>query len=131
MSDIQNPKRYTTFRAASTAFNRTETILKMVNNFLDCLPRDLANSTLQKLTDFDTLTAMDVYDKPLREVSGLLREYAVKSQVRVVDENEACSLGNLRRMSWNIPRNSSVVLLVYQDIVVGVHQLKDGEQIPS
>ncbi|MBD2207031.1 hypothetical protein H6G33_32275 [Calothrix sp. FACHB-1219] len=126
---MQDGKRYTTFRAASTAFNRTETILKMVTNFLDCFPQDLANTSLQQLTNFDTLTAMDVYDRPIAEVSELMRKYKIKSNPREVDEAEACSLRNFRRTSWNIPSGSSVDLLIYQGNVVGVHQ-SQGEQPP-
>ncbi|MEB3216075.1 MAG: hypothetical protein VKN72_07470 [Nostocales cyanobacterium 94392] len=127
---MQERNRYTTFRAASTAFNRTETIFKMIGNFLDCLPRDLANNSLQTFSNFNTLTVMDVYDKPITEVRELMAKYKIKFEPIQVNETEACSLRNLRQTSWNIPSGSTVDLLVYQGNVVGVHQRQSSEQPP-
>ncbi len=125
---MQQRNRYTIFRAASTAFNRTETIFKMIGNFVDCLPQDLANSSLQQLTNINVLTAMDVYDKPITEARELMKKNKIEFEVREVNETEACSLRNLRRTSWNIPSGSTVDLLVYQGNVVGVHQRQSSEQ---
>lgn len=114
-------RRYTFFTKIDTAFDRTEGIFKMIRNFSGCVLRDLANDSIQQLTDTNKITAMDMYDRPVGDVKTMLEQYGIKSTERQVREAEACSLNNLRKMSWTVSRGSSVELLTYQDRVVGIH----------
>ncbi len=138
MQDPKDTNKYTPLHAASTAFNRTETMLKMIGNFLDSVPRNLADASLQQLTNFKTLTAMDFYGRTREEIKNLVNQYAEEFNYKIEysctdlkDKNEASSLSNLRKTAWNIPKDSHVKLLFYDKKVVGVHLIENDEQKPN
>lgn len=138
MQDPNATKKYTTFRAASTAFNRAETMLKMIGNFLDSVPRNLADASLQQLTNFKTLTAMDFYGRTREEIKNLVDQYAEQFNYKIEysctdlkHKNEASSLSNLRKTAWNIPKDSHIKLLFYNSKVVGVHLIENDKQTPN
>ena len=119
--EVSAQRQYTFFTKIDRAFDRTEGIFKMIQNLSGCVLRDLANDSFQQLADTNKITAMDVYDRPVEDVRTMLKEYTIGFSERQVPEAEACSLNNLRKMSWTVSRGSRVELLTYQDRVVGIH----------
>jgi len=125
--EVSTQRQYTFFTKIDRAFDRTEGILKMIRNFSGCVLRDLANDSLEQLTDTNKIMAMDVYDRPVGDVTAMLKPYGIGFTERQVPESEACSLNNLRKMSWTVSRGSRVELLTYQDRVVGIHSYTRDE----
>lgn len=119
--EVNAQRQYTFFTKIDRAFDRTEGIFKMIQNFSGCVLRDLANDSFQQLADTNKITAMDVYDRPVEDVRKMLQQYTIGFTERQVSESEACSLNNLRKMSWTVSRGTRVELLTYQDRVVGIH----------
>jgi hypothetical protein len=118
-----------TFDNIVTALNRGEALLKIVGDFSTSALQKLEVFSLSQLTNPDTLTAMDIYDRPLTEVKELLHSKNIQfNEPQNVTEEEAHTLRNLGAMAWKVPSGSSVELLTHQDRVVGIRVI--GEQKP-
>lgn len=104
----------------STALTRSEAAFKMFRDFSVCGLRELVNASLQGLTDSRSLTAMDLYDRPLEEVQALLRDREIEYTTRTV--RKACSSKNFRNMAWTIDGEQEVILLIFGDRVVGIQK---------
>jgi hypothetical protein len=61
----------------------------------------------------ETLSSLDIYDRPLEEVRPLLDSYGISVvEQRANTRDEAYSAQNLNAMSWSIPSGSQVELLI-------------------
>lgn len=110
-----------------TVLNRGEALLKIVGDFSTAALQKLEVFRLSQLSDPDTLTAMDIYDRPLEEVTALLHSKNISfNDPKKVTQKEAHTLRNLGAMAWKVPPGSRVELLTYQDRVIGIQVL--GEQ---
>lgn len=127
---VVNQRRYTTFSSLDTLFTRGETALKMVRDFSQCAVRDLATGVVRDLSNSNKVSAMDVYDRPIREAQEFLQSQGIRVIERKVSQDEACSLGNLRQTQWTILANQPIELLTYNDRVVGIH-ISRGNDNPS
>jgi len=111
------------------ALNRGEALLKIVGDFSTAALQKLEVFRLSQLTNPDTLTAMDLYDRPLTEVRELLNSKNIHfNKSKNVTEQEAHTLKNFGSMAWKVPPNSKIELLIHQDRVIGIRLL--GEQKP-
>lgn len=117
---VVNQPRYTAFRSLDTLFTRGETALKMIRNFSQCAVRDLPTAVLRDLSNNNKVSAMDIYDRPVREAVAFLLSRGIKAKENQVSEQEACSLKNLQQTQWTLNPNEAVVILTYNDRVVGV-----------
>jgi hypothetical protein len=104
----------------SAALTRSEAVFKMFRDFSVCGLRELVGASLQGLTDSSSLTAMDLYDRPLEEVGELLREREIKYTTS--EARKACSPENFSNMAWTIDGERGVTLLIYGDRVVGIQR---------
>jgi hypothetical protein len=93
----------------SAALNRSEAIFKMFRDFSVCGLRELVGGSLQGLTNSRSLTAMDLYDRPLRDVTQELRNRGVQYERRIA--NKACSPENFRNTAWTIQGRDFLILL--------------------
>jgi hypothetical protein len=110
-----------------TALNRGEALLKIVGDFSTAALQQLEVFNLSQLANPDTLTAMDIYDRPLAEVTKLLQSRKIQFNIaKNVTETEIHNLNNLGSMAWKIPLGSRVELLTHQDRVLGIRVI--GEQ---
>ena len=111
------------------ALNRGEALLKIVGDFSTAALQKLEVFRLSQLTNPDTLTAMDLYDRPLTEVRELLHSKKIEfNDPKNVTEEEAHTLKNFGSIAWKIPSGSNVELLINQERVIGIRLL--GEQTP-
>ena len=114
------------------ALNRGEALLKIVGDFSSAALQKLEVLSLSQLTNPDTLTALDIYDRPLTEVTDLLNSKGIKfdrtKQVTKVAAEEAHTLKNLGSMAWKIPPGSSVELLINQERVIGIRLLGERKK---
>ncbi|MEH2048248.1 hypothetical protein [Nostoc sp.] len=104
----------------SAALIRSEAAFKMFRDFSVCGLRELVDVSLQGLTDSRRFGAMDLYDRPVREVEVLLNQRNIEHITQ--SANKACSPENFRNTAWTINRGESVTLLVYGDRVVGIQK---------
>lgn len=111
----------------SAALTRSEAAFKMFRDFSVCGLRELVDVSLQGLTDSRRLGAMDLYDRPVREVEVLLNQRDIEHMTRTA--NKACSPENFKNTAWTIDRREGVTLLVYGDRVVGIQ--KGIQQSPN
>jgi hypothetical protein len=110
-----------------TALNRGEALLKIVGDFSTAALQQLEVFNISQLANPDTLTAMDIYDRPLTEVKKLLQSKNIQfNNPKTVTEEEAHNLNNLGLIAWKIPFGSRVELLTHQDRVLGIRVI--GEQ---
>jgi hypothetical protein len=110
-----------------TALNRGEALLKIVGDFSTAALQQLEVFNISQLANPDTLTAMDIYDRPLTEVTKLLQSRKIQFNIaKNVTETEIHNLNNLGSMAWKIPLGSRVELLTHQDRVLGIRVI--GEQ---
>jgi hypothetical protein len=118
-----------TFDNIVTALNRGEALLKMVGDFSTSALQKLEVLNISQLANPDILTAMDIYDRPLKDVTDLLKEKGIKfGKPKPVNPEEAHTLQNLGATIAKLPPNSSVELLTHQDRVIGIRVL--GEKKP-
>lgn len=111
----------------SAALTRSEAAFKMFRDFSVCGLRELVEASLQGLTNSGSLTAMDLYDRPLREVEPLLGQRSIGVETQTA--TKACSPENFRDTAWTIKPGSFVILLIHGDRVVGVQ--KRSQQSPD
>jgi hypothetical protein len=115
-----------------TALNRGEILLKIVGDFSTAALQKLEVFNISQLGNPDTLMAMDIYDRPLTDVTDLLTSKGIKfdrtKQVTEVADEEAHTLQNLGTMAWKVPSGSNVELLINRERVVGIRVL--GAQKP-
>lgn len=128
---VVNQPRYTTFRSLDTLFTRGETALKMMRDFSQCAVRDLATGALRELSNTNKVSVMDIYDRPVGEAQELLKSRGIKAKESQVSEAEACSLRNLQKTQWTLTPQQGVVLLTYNDRVVGVHSSSENDNPSS
>ncbi|MFB2881585.1 hypothetical protein [Floridanema aerugineum] len=127
---VINQPRYTAFRSLDTLFTRGETVFKMVRDFSQCAVRDLPTAVLRDLSNINKVSVMDIYDRPAREAFALLLSRGIKAEEKKVSEQEACSLKNLQKTQWTLNPNQAVVVLTYNDRVVGVHPSSNNDNPP-
>lgn len=127
---VVNQPRYTSFRQLDTLFTRGETVFKMVRDFSQCAVRDLPTTVLRDLSNNNKVSVMDIYDRPTREAFSLLSSRGIKAKEKQVSEQEACSLKNLQQTLWTLNPNEAVVVLTYNDRVVGVHPSSNNDNPP-
>jgi len=113
----------------STALTRSEAAFKMFRDFSVCGLRELVSNSLQGLTDSGSLTAMDLYDLPIKDATDLLMQRRPISQPTIVKAPKACSPENFRDTAWTIAPGENVTLLVHGDRVVGIQ--KGTQQSPD
>ena len=104
----------------SAALTRGDAAFKMFRDFSICGLRELAGASLQGLTNSRSLTAMDLYDRPLREVEVLLNQRQIGHITQTAAK--ACSPENFKNTAWTINPREGVTLLVFGDRVVGVQR---------
>jgi hypothetical protein len=104
----------------SAALIRSEAVFKMFRDFSVCGLRELVSNSLQGLTNSGSLIAMDLYDRPLREVEVLLNQRNIEHITQTAAK--ACSPENFKNTAWTINPREGVTLLVFGDRVVGVQR---------
>jgi hypothetical protein len=108
----------------SAALTRGDAAFKMFRDFSVCGLRELAGASLQGLMNSRSLTAMDLYDRPIGDVMRELESRGV--QVERQTANKACSHENFRNTAWTMKRGDSVLLLTDVEgrnaLVVGIQK---------
>jgi hypothetical protein len=102
------------FGGIRTTINRGATAFKISRDFSRSAWESLKGTDVLQFTAAEaTLTAVDVYDRPLIDARSLLREknIAVARVERHDDPAEAYALRNLATMAWVVPSGSSVALI--------------------
>ncbi|MBW4518162.1 MAG: hypothetical protein KME16_00320 [Scytolyngbya sp. HA4215-MV1] len=125
--NVRINRQATPLQDLSAALTRSEAAFKMFRDFSVCGLRELVGNSLQGLTNSRRLTAMDLYDRPLREVEQLLRQQNIEVETRTA--SKACSPQNLRNTAWTIEPGSNITLLIYGDRVVGIQ--KGDQRFPN
>lgn len=116
--------------AVRTTFIRGESSFKMAENYSTAALRSLRTANLLQFTNPDILTAMDVYNMPLKDAMEKLAKMGFSSvSVRRADTNtEAYALGNLQQMTWVVPPQSPVELVTSPDnLVTAIRVIKEEE----
>jgi hypothetical protein len=115
-----------------TVLNRGQALLNIVGDFSAAALQQLEVFNISQLANPDTLTAMDIYDRPLTEVTDLLNNKGIKfdrtKHVTEVADEEAHTLQNLGTMARKVPSGSSVELLINRERVVGIRVVGEQKQ---
>ncbi|MEH1867447.1 MAG: hypothetical protein V7K69_20890 [Nostoc sp.] len=117
------------FENIVTAINRSQALLKIAGDFSASVLEKVKVLKISQLANPDTITAMDIYDRPLEEVRILLDRQSIQStEMKIVNAQEAYSLRNLGATIGTIAPSSRVDLLTYQGRVIGIRVLGEQKQ---
>lgn len=116
------------FRTVNSTLKRSEAAFRIARDVPANVIANLQNFALSQVVSPDVITATDVYNRPLDEVRNWLTARGLTvTDRRAATAAEAYSLENLTAMSWTIPSDGQVELVVSPEGLVTSIRILEGE----